>query len=276
MTKILDGKILAEEKLAELKKKIAASPKKPGLAVVLVGDDPASHLYINLKEEACREAGMHFEKHLFNKDTDQEEIIKKIRVLNKKENIHGIIVQLPLPQHLDEAKIIKEISPAKDADGFHPKNVRKFQKGKLMITSPLLQAIDTFLKQTGEDLINAKAVIFGHSEIFIENLETLLKRLGIKSQHFHDINEQSTQATNEADVIVIALGQAECLKGEMIQKGAIIIDIGITKTEGQTLGDADKSVMDKAGYLTPVPGGVGPMTVAMLLENTYKLSQDSL
>ena len=273
MTKILDGKSLADQKLAELKAKITVSPKKPGLVVVLVGDDPSSHLYINLKEEAGQNVGIHFEKHLFSKDAEEKEIISKIKELNKQENIHGIIVQLPLPPNLNQSKIINAINPQKDADRFHPKNIKKFQKGKLKIVSPLLQTIELFLQQTAEDLQDARGVILGNSEIFVQNTATSLERFGIKSRHFHKIDERSIEALKQADVVITALGQPRCLTGEMIKKGSIIIDVGITKTENKTIGDVDlKSVKGTAAYLTPVPGGVGPMTVAILLENTYKLS----
>lgn len=275
MTKILDGKLLADEKLAKLKTKIAASQVKPGLAVVLVGDDSSSHLYVGLKEEACQQIGMYFEKHLFNRDTEEKEVIKKIKDLNKKEDIHGIIVQLPLPPHLNESKIIKAISPKKDADGFHPKSAKRWQRSKTEIVSPLLQTIETFLQQIGEDLNGAQAVILGNSEVFVQNTTTSLTKFGIKSKHFHKIDDHSTKYLREADVIIIALGQPKCLTGEMIQKGAIIIDVGITKIAGLAVGDVNQdSVMGTAGYLTPVPGGVGPMTVAMLLENTHKLAQE--
>lgn len=273
MTKILDGKSLADQKLTVLKAKINANQRKPGLAVVLVGDDPSSHLYISLKEEACQNIGIHFEKHLFSKDTEEKEIIGKIKELNKQENIHGIIVQLPLPPNLNESKIINAINPKKDADGFHPKNIKKFQRGKSNIVSPLLQTIELFLKQTAEDLNGARGIILGNSEIFTRNTAISLKKFGIKPKHFHKISKQSTKSLCQADVVVSALGQPRCLTKKMIKKGSIIIDVGITKIEGKTIGDVDqKSVQDTAAYLTPVPGGVGPMTVAMLLENTYKLS----
>lgn len=275
MTKILDGKSLADKKLTELKKKIASSLVKPGLAVVLVGDDSSSHLYVSLKEEACKKIGMKFEKHLFNKDTEEIEIIEKIKELNEKNYIHGIIVQLPLPEHLVESKIIKTIDPQKDADGFHPKNIKNFHKGKPGIISPLLQTIELFLKQTGEPLEKSKGVILGNSEIFIQNAAVSLAKFGIQSTHFHQINDYSLKYLQKAGVIIIALGQPRCLKKEMIQEGAIIIDVGITKIRGQAVGDVDQdSVKRKVGYLTPVPGGVGPMTVTMLLENTYKLAQN--
>lgn len=276
MTKILSGKKLAKKILQKLAEKIRQAQIKPGLAVVLVGDDPASHLYTELKGEACEQVGIHYERYFFPEDTKQEAVVKKIQELNKQSNIHGIIVQLPLPKHLNESEIISIIDPEKDADGFHPANIEKFQQGQAVIISPLLQTIETFLKQTGESLDGKNGVVLGNSDLFVQNVETTLNRLGVESTHYHALEHGSIKFIKQAEVIVIALGQPECLKGEMIMLGAIIIDVGITKTNGQTLGDVDKkSVAGKAGYLTPVPGGVGPMTVAYLLENTYHLARQS-
>ncbi|PIY96185.1 MAG: bifunctional methylenetetrahydrofolate dehydrogenase/methenyltetrahydrofolate cyclohydrolase [Candidatus Kerfeldbacteria bacterium CG_4_10_14_0_8_um_filter_42_10] len=274
MTKILNGKKIAEGILQNLSEKITQASLKPGLAVVLVGEDPASHLYTELKGEACEQVGIHYERYLFSQTVNQEEVMEKIKELNSQKDIHGIIVQLPLPKHLDESEIISAIAPEKDADGFHPQNIEEFQQGQLTVVSPLLQAIKTFLSQTNQNLSRKKGVVLGNSDLFVKNVEIVLSRLGIKSAHYHDTYHGSA-SLKEADVIVTALGQAECLKGEMIMPGAIIIDVGINKVDGQTVGDVDrKSVAGRAGYLTPVPGGVGPMTVAYLLENTYQLAKN--
>jgi methylenetetrahydrofolate dehydrogenase (NADP+)/methenyltetrahydrofolate cyclohydrolase len=277
MTKILSGKLLAEDILRDLTDKVSESPIKPGLAVILVGDDPASHLYTELKEDASKRVGIHYERHSFPENTTQEKIIEKIKELNNREDIHSIIVQLPLPKHLNEARIISTILPEKDADGFHPVNIEKFHQGQAVVVSPLLQTIETFLKRTKIDLRGKRGVVIGNSELFVKNVETVLKRIGIESQHFHDLNEGSIKSLQQAEVVVIAIGKANCLKEEMVLPGAIVIDVGITKIKGKTIGDVDRrSVTGKAAYLTPVPGGVGPMTVAKLLENSYKLAQKQL
>lgn len=274
MTKILSGNKIASGILQELKEKIKKDQIKPGLAVVLAGDDPASHLYTELKGKAARQVGMYYERHLFSKNVKQKELLKKIEELNNRDDIHGIIIQLPLPKHLDESEIISKISPKKDADGFHPVNIKKFQQGQASVVSPLLQTIETYLRQTKKTLTGKKGVVLGNSELFVENVETILKRLGIKSRHFHELVHESIKFLRQVDIVVIALGKPLALKGEMIKPGAIIIDIGITKIKSKTLGDVDqKSVKGKAGYLTPVPGGVGPMTVAYLLNNTYQLAR---
>ncbi|PIS42712.1 MAG: bifunctional 5,10-methylene-tetrahydrofolate dehydrogenase/5,10-methylene-tetrahydrofolate cyclohydrolase [Candidatus Kerfeldbacteria bacterium CG08_land_8_20_14_0_20_40_16] len=274
MTKILSGKKIAEGILRNLSEKIAQASLKPGLAVVLVGDDPASHLYTELKGEACEQVGIHYERHLFPQTANQEEVIEKIKKLNNQKDIHGIIVQLPLPKQLSESEIISAIAPEKDADGFHPENIQKFQQGQPVVVSPLLQTIETFLKQTGEPLTGKTGVVFGNSDLFVQNVEIILRRMGVRTKHFHALNYESIEFLKQGDVVVIALGRAKCLKEEMVMPGVIIIDVGITKTNGQIIGDVDrKSVAGKAGYLTPVPGGVGPMTVAYLLENTYQLAK---
>lgn len=274
MTKILSGKKIADEILQNLSEKIKQASFKPGLAVVLVGDDPASHLYTELKQEACEEVGIHYERHLFPKEANPKEVIGKIKELNNQKDVHGIIVQLPLPKHLNESEIISVINPEKDADGFHPVNIEKFQQDQAVIISPLLQTIETFLKQTGQPLLDKKGVVLGNSDLFVQNVETVLKRFGTYSKHYHTLDHGSIEFLKQADVIVIALGKAKCLKGEMINPGAIIIDVGITKAGRKTIGDVDKkSVAGRAGYLTPVPGGVGPVTVAYLLENTYQLAK---
>lgn len=275
MTKILNGKKIAEKILQNLSEKIKRASFKPGLAAVLIGEDPASQLYTELKGEACEQVGIHYERHLFPQAANQAEVIKKIKELNNRKDIYGIIVQLPLPKQFSESEVISAIAPGKDADGFHPDNIRKFQQGQPVVISPLLQTIEMFLKQTDQPLAGKTGVVLGNSDLFVQNVEVILNRLKLKSQHFHTLNHKSIECLKQSGVIIIALGRAECLKGEMVMPGSIIIDVGITKTDGKTIGDVDKkSVAGRAGYLTPVPGGVGPMTVAYLLENTYQLAQE--
>jgi methylenetetrahydrofolate dehydrogenase (NADP+)/methenyltetrahydrofolate cyclohydrolase len=269
---IIDGKKIAGQIRDEIKKEIADLKITPGLAAILVGADPASHLYVNLKERACAEVGIHFEKYLFFATEPEEKIIKKIQELNHNPDIHGILVQIPLPSHFDENKIIATIDPQKDADGFHPENIKKLLAGKPAIVPPVIAGILKLIESTGIEMQNKKITILTNSEIFAKPLEKILKN--------NQITAAITPAdpapfTRDADIVITALGRPKFLTGEMIKDGAVLIDVGTTRLEdGTTVGDVDfESVKEKASWLTPVPGGVGPMTVAMLLKNVLELAK---
>lgn len=263
---ILDGKSLAETIKLGLKKEIADSGLNLGLAAILVGDNEASRLYVDLKEKACKEAGITFSKYLCNSqcydDIDETELLEMVDFLNRDKQVNGILVQLPLPEGFNPDKIIKAIDPAKDVDGFHNDSV----------TPPTIAAIIELLKATKENLSDKSTLIIGNSDIFIDNLENHLAKLGIKK-----IKKEKNIPTNCADydVIIIALGQARILKKENVKDGAIIIDVGINKLDGKTVGDVDPEVTERAGFLSPVPGGVGPLTVACLLRNVLELTKKS-
>ncbi|OQA36156.1 MAG: Bifunctional protein FolD protein [Parcubacteria group bacterium ADurb.Bin326] len=263
---MLDGKSLAEKIKLELKKEIADSGLNLGLAAILVGDNEASRLYVDLKEKACKEVGITFSKYLCNSecydDIDETELLEMIDFLNRDKQINGVLVQLPLPEGFDADKVIKKIDPAKDVDGFNNGNV----------TPPTIAAIIELIKSAGENLSDKNAIIIGNSDIFIDNLENHLAKLGIK-----EIKKEKNIPTNCAnyDVIIIVLGQARILKKENIKDGAIIIDVGINKLNGATVGDVDPEVAERAGFLSPVPGGVGPLTVACLLRNVLELTKKS-
>lgn len=268
MTKatILDGKAIAEQLKIELKKDIDASGLTPGLAAILIGDDPASRLYIKLKEKAAAQVGISFHKYLCNsecyQDIDEHELGEMINFLNQDASTHGIIVQLPLPEGFDQDKIVKLIDPKKDVDGFN---------GGAVIP-PTIAAVIELLKATGEKLSDKKTLIIGKSDIFINGLEKYLKtKSGIT-----DIVAEKTIPNDSVDydIIVIALGQARALQKNQVKAGAIVIDIGINQLDGQTVGDVDPSVAEVAGFLSPVPGGVGPLTVACLLRNTFELAKN--
>jgi len=265
---ILDGKALAEKIKLDIRKEIIKLPSPPGLAAILVGDDAASKIYLRLKEKAAQEIGINFHKYLGNNDccpsVSEKELLSMIEFLNNDPATNGIIVQLPLPKKFNTEKIIGTIDPKKDVDGFHPRN-------KTGIIPPTIAAVIELLKATGEDLARKDTLIIGKNDIFTKGLAKYLSaELKIKK-----IAE--TKAINEtakkADIIIIALGQAGALKKNLIKAGAIVIDVGINKAGDKTIGDADPAVAESAGWISPVPGGVGPLTVACLLKNTYLLTQ---
>lgn len=270
IAKILDGQKIAEKLELDLAKKIALSKKHPGLAAILVGDNPASDLYIKLKEKEAHKVGINFHKYLCNQncyqDISEKELLDMIKFLNNDPTVNGIIVQLPLPQKYHTQKIINAINPRKDVDGFHPKNA--------YVIPPTVDSIIELLKATGEKLENKKALIIGKSSIFINGLEHHIQReLGIKN--FKRSTTIPTSSKNY-DIIIIAIGKAKSLKKTMVKDGAIVIDVGINKINKKTIGDADPKVAEIASYFSPVPGGVGPLTVACLLRNTYLLSQKKI
>jgi len=269
---IINGKKIAAEIRAEIKKEIADLGITPGLAVILVGADPASHLYVGLKEKAAAEVGIHFEKYLFFATEPEEKIITKIQELNERPDIHGIVVQLPLPQGYDESKIVATIDPEKDVDGFHPANIAKLLTGEPKIVPPVILGILKLIESTGIEMSNKKIAILANSEIFIKPLAEILKgnQLTISIAP-----EDPLPLTRDADIVITALGRPKIITGEAIKPGTILIDVGTTRMDdGTTVGDVDfESVSAKAGWITPVPGGVGPMTVAMLLRTVLDLAK---
>ena len=245
--KIINGKKIADRTLADLKKEIEKKKLKPSLAVILVGDNPASLLYVQRKEEAGQKIGIEIKKYNLPKQTSEKEILDLINSLNDDRQVNGILVQLPLPNHLAADKIIQAIRPTKDVDGF-VKNSR--------FKSPFILAIERALQETSRDLTGKKAVALVNFDIFGQALKSQLKKL----EFIKDLKK--------ADIVITALGQPNCIKGDMIKEGVILIDGGISKQNGKVVGDIDQeSVKDKAKWLSPVPGGLGPMTVAFLLKN---------
>lgn len=290
--RLIDGQAIAQKILAELKEKITASGLKPGLGVILVGDDPASRLYVRLKEKACAEVGLYFEKHLFPTNVSEEEIIKTIKQLNLPAGqagnsaiIHGILVQLPLPPQINTDRVIAAIDPKKDADGFHPENVRALLAGQPRIEPVLAKAIWALITGTLEHLNtrtleHLKTLIIGKSDVFTESLETFLRQKGLAAEHIHpDRLRVMGYRLQDYDIVIVAVGQPNFLTGDDFKDGAIVIDVGTNRLpDGRLVGDVDfsakgGSTKQKNGWITPVPGGVGPVTVAMLLENVFLLSQ---
>lgn len=273
---ILDGKAIAADLRSDIKARvsqmIAASERPPGLVVILVGEDPASQVYVRSKQRSCEEVGFLSELRRLSAETTETELLAQIDELNAREDVDGILVQLPLPKHIDEETVTERILPTKDVDGFHPYNV-----GRLALRMPIMRpctpkGVMTMLERTGQQLEGLDAVIIGQSNIVGRPmaLELLAARCTITVCHSRTKNLQE-KITN-ADIVVAAVGIPNFVKGEWIKPGALVIDVGINRLEDGTLcGDVDyASAVEKAAWITPVPGGVGPMTVATLLENTLQ------
>ncbi len=269
---IVDGRAIAKKIYSEIKDEVAAMPDKPGLAIILIGDDPASKLYVRLKERACQKTGIKFEKHEYSDGADRKKIIDKINELNNRTDIHGIVLQLPLPPGFDEDELIKMIDPKKDVDGFHPENARHLLLGEQKIIPALAQSVMQLLKSTGQDLNDKQAVVIANSAVFYNFLAQLMQSEGIKSNYTKI--DQSPQLAKTADIIIVAIGKPRRITADLVKPGSIIIDIGINQTPEGVIGDVDqKSLSLTDGFLTPVPGGVGPVTVAFLLKNTLQAAK---
>lgn len=281
---IIDGKTIALKIRQELKEKIAASGIRPGLAAILVGADPASHLYVFLKEKACAELGIHFEKYLFSGAEPEEKIIEQIQSLNQRPDIHGILVQLPLPSQYNENKIIQIIDPNKDADGFHPANLKLLEKGQPNIVPVIVRAIIKLIESVSHPLFGKQAVVVANSSVFASPIKKILGSKGAKTEiiiYNPDLSLNQYPIIPTADIVITAIGRTKIITGSIIKNDAVVIDVGTTRVnfgteeapEWKTVGDVDfESTTEKNGFITPVPGGVGPMTIALLLENVFELS----
>jgi len=271
----IDGKALAKQIKEKVKKDIQTLDQVPGLGVILVGADPASHLYVGLKEKACVEAGIHFEKYLYFHTEPESKIIERINILNDRSDIHAILVQLPLPYQFDTDNVIGAIDPKKDADGFHPDNIERLLKGGPLIISPIHSGIITLIESTEIDFKNKKCLIITNSDTFANPLKSLLETRGTECDillaPFNNIDKKVKQS----DIVISAIGKPEFIQGEWFKDNAVIIDAGTTQLDdGRVVGDVDfESTKEKNGFITPVPGGVGPMTIAMLLENVVELAK---
>ena len=273
--KIIDGKAIAEQNLNKLKQEILEREnndiRRPCLAVILVGDDPASSIYVNKKKSACENVGIKSVSHQLPTDTKQSNLNDLINTLNQDEDVDGILVQSPLPKHLDEELIIELISPNKDVDGFHPFNI-----GSLAIRQPRLRSCTPYgvikmLKASNINLEGLDATIVGVSNNVGRPmaLELLLEKCTITSCHSRTKDLEAK--VRQADLVVVAAGKQNLVRGEWIKKGAIVVDIGINRINNKLVGDVEFEVASQnASYITPVPGGVGPMTVATLMENTLQ------
>ena len=239
-----------------------------GLATVLVGDDPASHLYIRLKHEASREVGIAPTDHWLPADTPEDELLALLAELNTSDDVDGFLVQLPLPPHLDEARVIRAIDPMKDVDGLHPFNAGQLFLGRPTHVGATPVGIMTMLEHHGVDLDGRHAVVVGRSDIVGKPMALLLLHANATVTVCHSRTRDLAEHTREADVLVVAVGRAALVRPEMVKEGAVVVDVGMNPGEGRPVGDVDPAVAERAGLYTPVPGGVGPMTIATLLANT--------
>ena len=268
--KIIDGKKLSEKFLVNIKKKVKESDKKPGLAIIIVGDNPASQIYVGLKEKKSKELGFYCERHDLSKDISEGELLSKVDELNQKKEIHGIVVQLPLPKHIDEHMIIDSVLPHKDVDGFTPLSLGNLVNDNNMLVPATARACIELIKSTGVEIKGKNAVIVGRSKIVGKPVSLLLLQEHATVTICHSRTKDLAEHTKNADILVAAVGVPKLIKKNLVKKGAVVIDVGINRTpSGGIAGDVDfEAVKEVAGYITPVPKGVGPMTIAMLLENT--------
>lgn len=279
MAELLDGRKLAKKIKTEIKQKVQSWKQPPGLAVVLVGDNSASKIYVNHKEKACREVGFYSQKVVLPADTTQEELKEKLTELNNDTQIHGILVQLPLPDHLDEQLVMEQIDPEKDVDVFHPYNVgqlyllKKLPSLENLLAPCTPKGIMSLLAEAKISLTGKRAVILGRSNLVGKPLTQLLTASDATVTLCHSKTPDLETITSQADILVAAIGRANFVTTEMIKPGTVVIDVGINRTEGGLTGDVDFAAVEaKASYITPVPGGVGPMTIATLLQNTLLLA----
>lgn len=275
---IIDGKLTSKKLREEVYAGVAelkSAGIQPGLAVVIVGDDPASRTYVNNKKKACDECGIYSEEYALPEETTEAELLELIDVLNGRKNINGILVQLPLPKHIAEEHIICAIRPDKDVDAFHPQNVGKIMTGDFDFLPCTPAGVMALLEEYGIDAEGKNAVVIGRSNIVGKPMAMLLLHKNATVTICHSRTKNLCDITKNADVVIAAVGRAGFLTGDMIKDGAVVMDVGINRNaEGKLCGDADfESVLPKASYITPVPGGVGPMTITMLMKNTLKATR---
>ncbi len=276
MAEIIDGKKVSEHIRAEIAEGVeklkAETGVTPGLAAVLVGEDPASEIYVRNKRKACANAGMYSEEHKLPAETTEQELLNLVDRLNNDLNIHGILVQLPLPDHINEAKILRAVTPLKDVDGFHPYNVGLLVEGNPSFISCTAHGIIKMLEFYNIDIAGKQAVIVGRSNIVGKPVSMLLLHRHATVTICHSRTKPLDEVTRRADILVAAIGRANFITADMVKEGAVVIDVGINRNEeGKLTGDVDfEAVSQKASYITPVPGGVGPMTISMLLWNTLE------
>lgn len=274
MAKIVDGKKIAVEVRERIAADTRAFSKKygfvPGLAVVIVGEDPASQVYVRNKGKACAEVGFYSEIHRMTADTTMEELLAKIEALKNDPHIHGILVQMPLPAHLDEKTVIDAIPPEKDVDAFHLVNTGRIMRGDYHFLPCTPAGVMEMLRHENIDVAGKECVVVGRSNIVGKPMAMLLLHANGTVTICHSRTKNLAEVTRRADILVVAIGKADFITGDMVKEGAVVIDVGMNRrADGKLTGDVDfASVEPKASAITPVPGGVGPMTITMLLENT--------
>lgn len=268
--RLIDGKAVAARIRERIKQEVASMPAAPGLATILVGDDPASAVYVRMKREDSAEVGIESFHHEPGGDVSQEQLAALIESLNEDERVHGILLQLPLPAHLDQDPLIELIDPAKDVDGLTPLNAGRLLQGRDDAVAPCTPAgVIELLRDTGVEIEGARAVVIGRSILVGKPVAALLLAENATVTHCHSRTADLGAVCRGADIIVAAAGQPGLITAEMVGEGATVIDVGTNKVDGRLVGDVEfDAVREVAGAITPVPGGVGPMTRAMLLENT--------
>lgn len=270
---IIDGKAVSKKVKEDVKaecEQLKAKGVTPGLAVIIVGDDPASQVYVHNKEVACEACGFYSVKYALPAETTQEELNALIDKLNKDDKINGILCQLPLPSHLDDKEVINRIDPLKDVDAFHPVNVGAIMIGDYNYLPCTPAGVMELIHSTGVDVSGKKAVVMGRSNIVGKPMAMLLLHENATVEITHSRTQNLADITKDADILVAAIGKAKFVKADMVKDGAVVIDVGMNRDEnGKLCGDVDfEDVKDKCSFITPVPGGVGPMTIAMLMKNT--------
>ncbi|MDY5377773.1 MAG: bifunctional methylenetetrahydrofolate dehydrogenase/methenyltetrahydrofolate cyclohydrolase FolD [Eubacterium coprostanoligenes] len=270
---IIDGKAVSKKVKEDVKAECEQLKVKgitPGLAVIIVGDDPASQVYVHNKEVACEACGFYSVKYALPAETTQNELNALVDKLNKDDKINGILCQLPLPSHLDDKEVINRIDPLKDVDAFHPVNVGAIMIGDYNYLPCTPAGVMELIHSTGIDVSGKKAVVIGRSNIVGKPMAMLLLHENATVEITHSRTQDLADITKEADILVAAIGKAKFVKADMVKDGAVVIDVGMNRDEnGKLCGDVDfEDVKDKCSFITPVPGGVGPMTIAMLMKNT--------
>lgn len=269
---IIDGKSISEQLRQQLKDEVAQLIErgmKPYLAVIIVGEDPASKVYVRNKERACKQLGMDSIMLRMPEETTMDELLGEVRRLNSDPAVNGILVQLPLPRHLDESAVLREISPEKDVDGFHAVNAGRLMLGEKCTVACTPAGCLDLIRSTGVKIEGAEAVVVGRSNIVGKPMAMLLLQNNATVTICHSRTKNLAEVTRRADILVAAVGRPRMITGDMIKPGAVVIDVGINRVDGKLVGDVDfESASEVAGWITPVPGGVGPMTITGLMRNT--------
>ncbi|WP_282935738.1 bifunctional methylenetetrahydrofolate dehydrogenase/methenyltetrahydrofolate cyclohydrolase FolD [Paenibacillus sp. RC67] len=275
---VINGKEIVSAYRTQIKEEVEQLKQtgcQPGLAVVIVGDDPASHVYVRNKAKACEEAGIYSEVHSLPENTPEADVLALIEQLNGNEKIHGILVQSPLPKHISEEKIVEAIAVEKDADCFHPVNVGNLMIGKEGPAPCTPAGVIDILKRVGVEIAGKHAVVIGRSNIVGKPMAILLLRENATVTVVHSKTPNMAEITRQADILVAAVGKPKMIKKEHVKPGAVVVDVGINRLDtGKLAGDVDfDDVLDTASYITPVPGCVGPMTITVLLRNTLEAAK---
>jgi methylenetetrahydrofolate dehydrogenase (NADP+)/methenyltetrahydrofolate cyclohydrolase len=279
---ILDGKQLAQQMRSELAEEVVEFIQNNGvvpcLAAVLIGEDPASEVYVRNKRHACEAVGIESQLHRLDANTSSEELLKLIARLNKDVAVHGILIQLPLPPHIDASRVLSAVSPAKDVDAFHPENVGRLVQGRPRFLPCTPQAVQQLLVRSGIEIAGRHVVVLGRSDIVGRPLSIMLSQRGPGGDATVTVCHSRTRdlptVTRLADILIVAIGRPKFLTAEMVRPGAVVVDVGINRTAEGLVGDVDfAAVREVAGEITPVPGGIGPLTIAMLLRNTLLAAQ---